>query len=126
MDSLDESSDFSGFMSPKVSEELRRLALRKLFSLPKYNITDGLDDYNEDFTNFAKLGNILTHEMRRALEREQERLLQGGEGTLKEEFAGLEEAIAGENAERTDSATEQASTEPDNGADEECPDDPKV
>ena len=55
LESLGPESDYSGFMSPGVSEELRRLALRKLFHGPLYNITDGLDDYDDDFTSFAVL-----------------------------------------------------------------------
>ena len=55
VESLGPESDYSGFMSPGVSEELRRLALRKLFHSPLYNITDGLDDYDDDFTSFAVL-----------------------------------------------------------------------
>lgn len=55
LESLGPESDYSGFMSPRVSEELRRLALRKLFHSPLYNITDGLDDYDDDFTSFAVL-----------------------------------------------------------------------
>jgi hypothetical protein len=70
LDSLGEESDYSGFMSPKVSEELRTLALRKLFHLPQFNVTDGLNDYDEDYTSFAKLGNVITHEMRRLRELE--------------------------------------------------------
>lgn len=70
LDSLGEESDYSGFMSPKVSEELRTLALRKLFHLPQFNVTDGLNDYDEDYTRFAKLGNVITHEMRRLRELE--------------------------------------------------------
>ena len=55
LDSLGPESDYSGFMSPGVSDELRRLALRKLFRSPLYNITDGLDDYDDDFRSFAVL-----------------------------------------------------------------------
>ena len=55
LESLGPESDYSGFMSPGVSEELRRVALRKLFHSPLYNITDGLDDYDDDFTSFAVL-----------------------------------------------------------------------
>ena len=55
LDSLGPESDYSGFMSPGVSDELRRLALRKLFHGPLYNITDGLDDYDDDFRSFAVL-----------------------------------------------------------------------
>jgi len=49
LDLLGENSDVSGFLSPRVSEELRRLALRKLFHSPKFNLRDGLDDYDEDY-----------------------------------------------------------------------------
>lgn len=53
--SLGPDSDYSGFLSPGVSEELRRLALRKLFHSPIFNVTDGLDDYDDDFTSFGVL-----------------------------------------------------------------------
>ena len=72
LDSLTADSDFTPFMSPGVSDGLRRLALRKLFSQPDFNITDGLNDYDEDYTQFAGLGNVITHEMKRMLQREQE------------------------------------------------------
>lgn len=64
IDSLDEQSDYSGFLSPGVSDELRQLALRKLFRSAGFNVRDGLDDYDDDFTSFAKLGDIVTREMR--------------------------------------------------------------
>ena len=69
LESLDEHSDYSAFLSPGVSEKLRKLALRKLFHLDVYNFSDGLDDYAEDYTKFAPLGNILTSDMRLAQER---------------------------------------------------------
>ena len=72
IETLDERSDFSPFLSPGVSDGLRRMALRKLFSQPAYNVTDGLNDYDEDFTQFAGLGNLVTHEMKRLLQRELE------------------------------------------------------
>lgn len=69
IESLDEHSDYRGFMSDKVSEELRLLALRKLFSLPQFNLRDGLNDYDEDFTSFKPLGDIVPHDMARSIER---------------------------------------------------------
>jgi len=72
IDSLDGDSDFSVFMSPGVSEQLRTQALRKLFHLPAFNVTDGLNDYDEDYTRFAGLGNVVTQEMQRMLKRELE------------------------------------------------------
>lgn len=69
IESLDEHSDYRGFMSDKVSDELRLQALRKLFRLPQFNITDGLNDYDEDFANCKPLGDTITHDMARSLER---------------------------------------------------------
>ena len=76
LESLTEESDYRGFLSPKVSDELRKLALRKLFHGSKFNICDGLDDYDEDFTKFAKLGDVITAEMRRRTELEALKKLQ--------------------------------------------------
>ena len=74
LDSLDEHSDYRCFFSPKVSEALRRQALRKLFHSPRFNVTDGLDVYQEDYTCFAGLGDIITQDLRHQLEVEAKRL----------------------------------------------------
>ena len=74
IDSLDTDSDFSGFMSPGVSDELRNIALRKLFHAPVFNIRDGLDEYDEDYTSFEKLGNIVTADMKHQVEMQQQKL----------------------------------------------------
>jgi hypothetical protein len=73
IETLDADSDYAAFLSPGVSDDLRQQALRKLFSQPDFNITDGLNDYDEDFTQFAGLGSIVTHEMKRLLQRELEK-----------------------------------------------------
>ncbi len=73
IESLTEDSDFSPFMSAGVSDELRNLALRKLFRAPAFNICDGLDEYDEDYTSFEALGNIITCDMKHQLELEQAR-----------------------------------------------------
>jgi hypothetical protein len=73
LDSLGEGDDFSPFMSPGVSEALRRKALRKLFLGSAFNVTDGLDDYDDDFTTFEALGDLITSDMRHRMEREAER-----------------------------------------------------
>ncbi len=72
LESLGEESDYSGFMSEGVSEKLRNKALRQLFRGAQFNITDGLDDYDEDFRNFELLGDIVTSDMK--YEREYEAL----------------------------------------------------
>ena len=68
IESLDENSDFSMFMSSGVSDKLRNLALRKMFHAPVFNIRDGLDEYDEDYTYFEKLGDIVTCDMKHQLE----------------------------------------------------------
>lgn len=73
LESLDEGSDYTGFLSSKVSESLRRAALRKLFHSSAFNVIDELDDYAEDFTTFEALGDVITAEMRHRLEVEAER-----------------------------------------------------
>ncbi len=86
IDSLTEDSDYSAFMAPNVSSELRNLALRKLFKSSVFNVRDGLDDYDEDFTTFEKLGDIVTSDMRHHAERkEKERLLREQEELAKAE-----------------------------------------
>ncbi len=77
IDQLTEESDFSPFLSPGVSDGLRKKALRKLFGQPAFNVTDSLDDYAEDFTEFEGLGSVITHEMKRALQRELDKVKQG-------------------------------------------------
>ena len=68
LDTLDAESDYTGFLSPKVSEQLRRAALRKLFHSARFNIVDGLDEYAEDFTSFESLGDIVTADMRHLID----------------------------------------------------------
>ena len=68
LETLEFGSDFSGFLSPDVSDPVRRAALRKLFHSSELNVIDGLDDYAEDFTSFAALGDLVTAEMRHRIE----------------------------------------------------------
>jgi hypothetical protein len=69
IDLLTADSDLSGFLSPGVSESLRREAMRKVFSQSRYNLVDGLDDYAEDYTRFQPLGDLLTAGLRRHRQR---------------------------------------------------------
>lgn len=69
VESLTPDSDYSPFMSPQVSDSLRQTALRKLFGLAQFNVRDGLDDYDEDYTQFRSLGDTVTADMRYHAER---------------------------------------------------------
>ena len=92
IESLNEDSDFSGFMSAGVSDELRNLALRKLFKAPVFNIRDGLDEYDEDYTTFEKLGDIVTADMRHRIEVQEQKQREklAAEQELEEQQADLD------------------------------------
>jgi hypothetical protein len=46
---LTSSSDFSAFVSQGVDQDVRRLALKKLFADPHFNVMDRLDMYMDDY-----------------------------------------------------------------------------
>ena len=50
LDSLTFESDFKAFMHSKVEAGVKRAALKKLFSDPRFNVMDGLDTYIDDYT----------------------------------------------------------------------------
>jgi hypothetical protein len=97
IDTLAEGSDFTGFMSPGVSDELRNLALRKLFHAPVFNIRDGLDEYDEDYTTFEKLGDIVTCDMKHQIEvqerKRREALEQEDQAKADAELEGLSDDV---------------------------------
>lgn len=102
LESLGEDSDYSAFMSPRVSPDLRQKALRQLFRSPKFNITDGLDDYCEDFTKWRPLGSIVTADMKYHMERklreQLEKAAQAGKSDEATEVAKADEPAAGADA----------------------------
>jgi hypothetical protein len=49
VDKLTPESDFTGFMHPKVKDELRRVALKKLFSDPHFNTPDPFEPFSGDW-----------------------------------------------------------------------------
>lgn len=53
-DAIELGTDITGFMRKEIPELLRRKALRSLWkSNPVLAVLDGLNDYDEDFTDFA-------------------------------------------------------------------------
>jgi len=47
---LTRDSDFSAFVTQGVDKTVQRLAMKKLFSDPHFNVMDGLDVYIDDYT----------------------------------------------------------------------------
>jgi hypothetical protein len=109
IESLTEDSDYSGFMSAGVSDELRNLALRKLFGAPVFNIRDGLDEYDEDYTYFEKLGDIVTCDMKHQIEMKEQKRREALAQEAEEEAA----APAPEAEEEVEILTEEAEAEAD-------------
>jgi len=50
VEELTPESDFSPFMEEEVDPGLRRKALKKLFSDPRFNVMDGMDVYVDDYS----------------------------------------------------------------------------
>jgi len=121
--SLTPDSDFKPFMSKGVSHALRRKALRKLFASPFFQLRDGLDDYDDDFTSFAPLGDTVTADMkyaekykeqlRKEAEQEEQEKLQAQAGQQQsvdgqENEAGTEQQPLADESEQPDALQRQA------------------
>lgn len=116
IESLGADSDFSGFMSPRVSAALRKQALRKLFRSAKFNVISQMDDYIDDYRNFPALGDMLTSDMKHAAARLLEKQLAAAEAdsAVTGDADGADAAASGEEA-----AAVAASADDDGPADDE-------
>lgn len=61
---LDGNSDVSGFFSEDVSENLRKKALKAMFLKPEFNLRDGLEDYDDDFSVMKPLSEKVAASLR--------------------------------------------------------------
>lgn len=119
IETMGEDDNYGDFLSPKVSEKLRKAALRKLFHGAGFNIRDGLDDYDEDFTFFEPLGDIVTADMRHReemLERKAREAAEAAKQADNPELAGESEAYTAATDEAADEdldADEKAADESD-------------
>jgi len=75
IDQLTSDSDFRPFMDPRVPDALRRVALKKLYADPHFNVQDMLDDFAEDYTLLetlpAGMSGKLAHARRTLLGRDE-------------------------------------------------------
>ena len=81
VDTLTPESDFSGFMHPKVEDALRRVALKKLFSDPHFNVPDPYEAYSGDWT----VGEPIPDEMLATLNQAQQLLFSDKKKEEKED-----------------------------------------
>ena len=106
IETLTASSDMSAFFNKGVSVALRKAALRHVFRQPSYNVRDGLNDYDGDFTVFEPLGDTITSDMKfHAARKEKARL----EAERIDEEARLEaERLAAQESEAQESEVQES------------------
>ncbi len=66
VETLTPQSDFTGFMHPKVQDTLRRVALKKLFSDPQFNVPDPYEPFSGDWTGGEAIGSELMKQLHQA------------------------------------------------------------
>jgi len=60
---LTKDSDFTRFVGPGVSPEVKNAAMKKLFSDPHFNVMDGLDTYIDDYAKPSPLPDSVLRQM---------------------------------------------------------------
>lgn len=99
VEKLTPESDFSGFMNPKVEDALRRVALKKLFSDPHFNLPDPFEAYSGDWTG----GEPIPQEMLATLNQAQQLLF----SEKKEEKQDEKQELAAEEKPKPDEPGKQ-------------------
>ena len=100
VENLTPESDMSDFMHPKVKDELRRLALKKLFSDPHFNIPDPFEPFSGDWNLAEPISpEVLAglNQARTVLFREEEEEKQRQEEKKRREAEALKEVQEGES-----------------------------
>ena len=93
VDKLTPESDFAPFMHPKVEDALRRVALKKLFRDPRFNVADPFEAYSGDWTG----GEPIPQEMLATLNQAQQHLFSD-----KQQEEPKEEVASGEREKQSD------------------------
>lgn len=66
VETLTPQSDFSGFMHPKVLDSVRRVALKKLFADPHFNVEDLNEAYSGDWTGGEPITQAMLEKLNQA------------------------------------------------------------
>ena len=91
VESLTKDSDYKVFFQPKVNEDVRRAALKKLFSDPHFNVMDGLDTYIDDYSVSEPIPPEMLAQMKSA-----QKIFKWARGESDEEEAPKEQQQAGQ------------------------------
>jgi hypothetical protein len=101
LDKLTIDSDFRGFFHPKVDENLRRMALKRLFSDPHFNLMDGLDVYIDDYSKSDPLPAAMLAQLKHA-----QKIFAWAKETKEE--TGAKRAVVSEEKDAAPSPADQA------------------
>lgn len=96
VDTLTPESDFAPFMQPKVTDALRRVALKKLFLDPHFKVPDPYEPFSGDWT----VGEPISEELLKTLNQARTLLFRGEEEAAKKE--GEPQAAAEERKKEDD------------------------
>jgi hypothetical protein len=66
VEKLTPQSDFAAFMHPKVKDELRRVALKKLFNDPHFNTVDPFEPFSIDLTKAESMSTDMVASLNQA------------------------------------------------------------
>ncbi len=105
IETLTATSDVSGFFSEGVSAALRKAALRHVFQQPAFNVRDGLNDYDGDYTVFEPLGDTITSDMKWHTARKERLRLEAEEEARK--LVQEQESLAQETQQQANIAEEK-------------------
>ena len=94
LESLTPASDFTPFLHPAVGEDVRRAALKTLFSDPHFNVMDGLDVYIDDYSKPDPIPAAMLASLKQA-----RRILTWAEGKDDETAAAEAEPVDGSASE---------------------------
>jgi hypothetical protein len=110
VEELKSESDFTPFMNPKVADETRRSALKKLFADAHFNEPDLFEPYSRDFTK----SETIPEKMLKAINRVRDVAVKGEEQVAEDERLA---EVARAETEKTETAAADAPTlEPDDVA----------
>ena len=99
VDELTPESDFAPFMHPKVAQAVRRVALKKLFADPHFNVPDLNEAYSGDWTGGDPISEELLktlNQARTVLYREEEEARAQQEAAARDKQAAERAAQAGD------------------------------
>jgi hypothetical protein len=103
MESLTPESDFAPFMHPKVADALRRVALKKLFADPHFNVPDLNEAYSGDWTG----GDPISEELLKTLNQARTVLFREEEERKKQEEDARQVAAEKEKPKEDDGPARQ-------------------